>query len=63
MTGEPNPDTLAYGWSKSVALAAWDRERALKNVKNYVSFAKAGFLRKLYPKWMFLYGHAMQERE
>lgn len=50
----------AYGWDLSVALARWDRPRALKNVDNYLMFIKVVYLRKLIPNWEFLSGSAVR---
>lgn len=60
-TGERNDGTRAYGWSRSAALAAWDKYTAQKNVENYVMFAKAVYLRQLWPEWSFPYGYATKQ--
>lgn len=60
-TGEPKETELAYGWHNSVALAHWNTPVALTNVENFVSFAKAVYIRKLEPGLSFVWGFAIYE--
>lgn len=56
--GSDIPNTRAYYWLHSVPLAMWKRKVALKNVENYVMFAKAVQLYNL--GWDFSSGYAVR---